>query len=118
MRDARLPLANPGNGEAAIGPADCEMQAGGAALSGKAPGEICIRKQVWLQGTWPIPDPSHQPIVVCGMNVADQAVKTPVAQGGPLRKEACQVRYCLEYVGPRIASTVQDLHKDPGSNWG
>ena len=86
------------------------MQAGGAALCRKAPGKVCIREKMWLPCTWLIPNPSHQPVIVRGMDIADKAVEAPVAEGAPFCAEARQVRYCLQYVGPRIASTVQDLH--------
>ena len=95
MRDSRLPLANPGNGEAAIGHADREMQAGGAALCRKAPGKICIREKVWLPCTWPVPHPSHQLVIIREIDVADKAMEAPVAKGARFCEEARPVRYCL-----------------------
>jgi hypothetical protein len=57
------------------------MQAGGAALSRKAPGEIRIREKMWLQSTWLIPNPSQYPVVIRGVDVADKAMEAPVAEG-------------------------------------
>ena len=71
------------------------MQPRGTTLSGETPGEVGIREQMRLQRTWRVPDPTYQPIVVGGINIADQTVEPSVALGRPFREEARQVGDCL-----------------------
>ena len=94
------------DGEAAVRPAECQMQTGGAALRSEAVGKVSIGKQMWLQCARRVTNSSYQPVILGGVDIADQPVKASVALGRPLSEQARQVCDCLKYIGPCITGTV------------
>ena len=82
-------------------------------MGGGTPHEIRVSVKVQRGSGHRVTDPSDHSVVFGGMDVANQAMESPIAVGSPLGNEAREMANRAKKIEAGHASGIHDLHEHP-----